>query len=141
GNRIEAAFIHRLGVSEMSQPVEVIWRLGRYLVAFGTTTLVTGLLYYFGPNHRPEPKSLKLIAGSRFWRVWPGALLATVLWLLATAGFAWYVGHMANYNVFYGSIYTVVVLLIWLYLIACIALLGSEFNAERERICSVPEFS
>jgi len=141
GNRIEAAFIHWLGVSEMSEPVEVIWRLGRYLVAFSTTTLVTGLLYYFGPNHRPEPPGLKLIAGSRFWRVWPGALLATVFWLLTTVAFAWYVGHIANYNFFYGSIYTVVVLLIWLYLLACIALLGSEFNAERERIRCLPEFS
>ena len=57
---------------------------------------------------------------------------------LATAGFAWYIHHMANYNIFYGSIGTVIVLLVWLYLIACIALLGCEFNAERERIDSAP---
>ena len=74
---------------------------------------------------------------SRFVRVWPGALLATTLWLLATAGFAWYVRHFANYNIFYGTIRTVVVLLIWLYLIACISLLGCEFNAERERVAAV----
>jgi membrane protein len=71
-------------------------------------------------------------------RVWPGAFLATVLWLLATVGFAWYVGHIANYNFFYGSIGTVIVLLIWLYLIACIALIGCEFNAERERMMWLP---
>ena len=72
-------------------------------------------------------------------RVWPGAFLATVLWLAATAGFAWYVGHrLSSYNVFYGSIGAVIVLLIWLYLLACIALIGCEFNAERERIDELP---
>jgi membrane protein len=47
------------------------------------------------------------------------------------------VGHLANYNVFYGSLGTVVILLVWLYLLACITLLGCEFNAERERIASL----
>lgn len=138
GDRSERAFIHWLGVSDISTPVELAWRLARYILAFCTTTFVTGLLYFFGPNYRPEPDRVQKVSGSRFLRVWPGAFLATVLWLLATAGFAWYVGHMANYNLFYGSIGTVIVLLIWLYLIACIALLGCEFNAERERIVVAP---
>ncbi len=142
GNRIEAAFIHWIGVSEISGPVEIVWRVGRYLLAFGTTTFVTGLLYYFGPNHRPEPDysdrgGKRRVTASRFMRVWPGAFLATVLWLISTAGFAWYVGHIANYNIFYGSIGAVVSLLVWLYLLACISLIGCEFNAERERIGSV----
>ena len=113
GNRGEAAIIHWIGVSEISGPVEIIWRLARYALAFCTTTFVTGLLYYFGPNYRPEPPRCEKLFGSRFMRVWPGAFVATVLWLLATAGFALYVGH-ANYNFFYGSIGTVIVLLIWL---------------------------
>jgi membrane protein len=137
GNRIELAFVHRIGIAELSTPVELVWRLARYLLAFCTTTLVTGLLYYFGTNHRPEPEQLHHTAKSRFWRVWPGAFLATILWLLATIGFAWYVGH-AHYNVFYGSLGTVIVLLIWLYLVSCIALLGCEYNAERERADSMP---
>jgi membrane protein len=138
GNRSEAAFIHWLGVTDVTAPVELAWRIARYILAFGTTTFVTGLLYYFGPNHRPEPAWLEKTTGSRFVRVWPGAFVSTILWLLATAGFAWYVGHIAHYNIFYGSIGTVIVLLIWLYLIACIALIGCEFNAERERISSLP---
>ncbi len=138
GDRGEAAFIHWVGIAEISAPVELAWRTARYVVAFCTTTFVTGLLYFFGPNHRPEPEWLETKTGSRFTRVWPGAFLSTSLWLLATAAFAWYVGHIANYNIFYGSIGTVIVLLIWLYLIACIALIGCEFNAERERIASMP---
>jgi membrane protein len=141
GNRIEASVIHWIGVSDMSAPVELIWHIGRLSLAFCTTTLVTGLLYYFGPNHRPEPQHVKKVMASRFLRVWPGAFLATVLWLIATAGFAWYVSHLAHYNIFYGSTSTVVVLLIWLYLVACISLLGCEFNAERERagLVAIPD--
>lgn len=138
GDRSERAFIHWLGVSDISTPVELAWRIARYVVAFCTTTFVTGLLYYFGPNHRSEPNPQERVSGSRFMRVWPGAFLATTLWLLATAAFAWYVGHLAHYNIFYGSVGAVIVLLIWLYLIACIALLGCEFNAERERIVVAP---
>lgn len=138
GNRGEAAFIHWIGVADISAPVELAWRLARYALAVSTTVFVTGLLYFFGPSHRPEQKRLRDVPSSRFLRVWPGAFVATALWLLATAGFEWYVGHIANYNFFYGSIGTVIVLLIWLYLIACIALIGCEFNAERERIDSVP---
>jgi membrane protein len=138
GDRGEAAFIHWIGVADITGSVEVAWRIARYVVAFCTTTFVTGLLYYFGPNHRPEPTRMNRNPRSRFLRVWPGAFLATVLWLLATLGFAWYVGHrLANYNIFYGSIGAVIVLLIWLYLIACVALIGCEFNAERERVDSL----
>jgi membrane protein len=137
GNRGEKAFIQWIGVADISGPVEILWRLGRYVLAFCTTTFVTGLLYYFGPNYRPEPAQGEKLFGHRFMRVWPGAIVATLLWMLATAGFALYVSH-ANYNFFYGSVGTVIVLLIWLYLIACIALVGCEFNAERERIALLP---
>ena len=94
----------------------------RYLVALVATVFVTALLYWIGPN-RPI----------RFRAVWPGAFLATVLWLAATSGFAWYVRNIANYNVLYGSIGAVVALLVWMYLLSAIALIGCEFNAARDR--------
>ncbi len=137
GDKIEAIVVHWSGISELSAPLEVLWAIGRYALAFATTTFVTALLYYFGPNYRPEPKRIRRATRSRFARVWPGAILATSLWLLATGGFALYVSH-AHYNVFYGSLGTVIVLLIWLYLVSCVALLGCEFNAERERADSLP---
>ena len=83
------------------------------------------LLYYFGPNRK-----------QRFTALFPGAALATVLWMLATNGFGWYVQHVAHYNVMYGSIGASIALLVWMYLIAAIALLGCEFNAEHERLRS-----
>ena len=54
---------------------------------------------------------------------------------MATLGFSWYVRHITNYNLLYGSIGTGIALLIWMYLLAIIALFGCEFNAERERMC------
>jgi membrane protein len=134
GNRIEAVTVQWAGISDLSTPLEWAWKFARWMVAFLATIFVTGLLYYFGPNHRQEQKKTVLNTHSRFMRVWPGALVATALWLIATAGFAWYVGHLANYNLFYGSVGAVIVLLIWMYLIACISLIGCEYNAERERI-------
>ena len=62
-----------------------------------------------------------------------GSLLATVLWLLATVGFAAYAASIGNYNATYGSLGAVVVLLMWLYVSAYAILLGAEINAEAER--------
>jgi len=95
----------------------------RYLIATACVVLVTGLVYYVGPN-----RSMRLS------RVWPGALVSTALWALLTSGFGWYVRNLANYNVMYGSIAAVILLLVWMYLLAVIALFGCEFNAERERL-------
>jgi membrane protein len=101
----------------------VLGQFIRLAIALGSISLATSLLYYFGPN-RPQ----------RWRATWPGALLATVLWLVTTMAFAWYVRNIANYNVMYGSIGAVIALLVWMYLLAVIALIGCEFNAERERM-------
>jgi len=143
GNTGEAAFVQWMGASpeseQISAPVRLLWLVVQYALAFATTTLVTGLLYYFGPNHRPVLKRRDGTTASRFLHVWPGALVATVLWLIATAAFTAYVRHVANYQFFYGTFLgTVISLLFWLYLIALIALIGCEFNAERERMDAMP---
>ena len=127
GGQIEGAVMEGMKLAPNLRPSSWAWqwagRLARYTVAFATTVLVTGLLYYFGPYRKQQ------------WRlVWPGAIVATVLWMLATAGFAWYVRNVAHYNVLYGSVATSIALLVWMYLLAAIALVGCEFNAERERL-------
>ncbi len=126
GARIESWMLASIGLApeeDLRTSVILAFGLLRYVVALGTTVLVTGLMYYTGPN-RPM----------KFSSVWPGAVLATVLWLLATSGFALYVRHIANYSVVYGSIGAVIALLVWMYLLAVIALFGCEYNAVRERL-------
>jgi membrane protein len=120
--------------TEVADSWRELTRIGRYAVAFGAAVAVTMLLYYFGPYRR-----------QRWTGVWRGAVLATGLWILATAGFGWYVRHLANYNVLYGSVGTSNALLVWMYLMSLIALLGCEFNAEYERVTrpmppNVPSF-
>jgi len=65
------------------------------------------------------------------WVSW-GAVLATVLWLLASAGFSLYVRYFGSYNETYGSLGAVVVLMMWFFISAYIVLLGAELNAESE---------
>jgi membrane protein len=126
GGQIENLALQWMKVDPIWTPLAWVWellsRIARYGIAFATTVTVTALLYYFGPN-RPQR-----------WRyVWPGAILSTLLWLGATAGFAWYVRHIGHYNVAYGSIGAGIALLVWMYVLAIIALIGCEFNAEWER--------
>ncbi|MGA2773659.1 MAG: YihY/virulence factor BrkB family protein [Bryobacteraceae bacterium] len=126
GNQAERVVLNWLKVDPVLNPLAPTWRwlsrMARYAVAFVTTVAVTAVLYYFGPYRQQR------------WRhVWPGATLATVLWLLATSGFAWYVRNIGHYNVMYGSVGAGIALLVWMYLISVIALVGCEFNAEYER--------
>jgi len=65
------------------------------------------------------------------WVSW-GAVAATVLWLIGSALFSWYVSSFGSYNETYGSIGAVVVLMMWFWLSALIVLLGAELNAEME---------
>jgi membrane protein len=68
------------------------------------------------------------------WRwVSPGALVATVLWLIASAGFSVYVSRFGSYNETYGSLGGIVVAMLWLFITALVVLLGAELDAEMER--------
>ena len=92
------------------------------VTAFGALMLVTTLIYFFGPNRK---QSFRLVI--------PGAALATLLWLIATLGVGWYLRHVANYNVLYGRVGAGLALLVWMYVLAAVALYGCEFNAALER--------
>lgn len=62
-----------------------------------------------------------------------GAVVATVLWLVASVGFSLYVDNFGSYNKTYGALAGVVVLLLWLWLTMYVVLLGAEINAEAEQ--------
>jgi membrane protein len=126
GTRVERAWISWLRLlpegADLSGWVSLAGQVLRYGLAFGTVALVTALVYYFGTNRK---QTLRM--------VFPGAALVTLLWLLATVAFAWYVRHVANYNVLYKGVGAGLALLVWMYVLAVINLFGCEFNAARER--------
>ncbi|MHA6323549.1 YihY/virulence factor BrkB family protein [Roseivivax sp. CAU 1753] len=79
-------------------------------------------LYRYAPSRRAAK-----------WRwVMPGAVLATLLWMLGTMGFSIYAKNFASYNETYGALGGVIILLTWMWLSAFIILLGAEVNAEME---------
>ena len=126
GSQVESTVLHWMKVDPFLSPLSWVARLvsrgARYTLAFSTSGLVACVLYYVGPFRNQR------------WRyVWPGAMLTSVLWLAATFGFAWYVRHLAHYNVMYGSVGAGIALLVWMYIMAAISLIGCEFNAEYER--------
>jgi len=129
GTRAESFLMHRLGVVapnvDLSGWVEFFSKILRLGLAFASFVLVTGLLYYLGPNRKQT-----------FANVIPGAILATTLWLISTLVFSWYVRHISNYNVLYGSVGAGLALLVWMYVWSVITLIGCEFNAARERLRS-----
>jgi membrane protein len=59
--------------------------------------------------------------------------MAVVLWIVASALFAFYVANFSSYNKTYGALGGVIVFLTWLWITNCVILLGAEFNAEMER--------
>ena len=85
--------------------------------------LMFAVLYYAAPN-------VKLPG---FKVVTPGALLAIVVWLIASAAFAFYVANFGSYDKTYGTLGGFVCLLVWLWITNVALLLGLELNAERER--------
>lgn len=127
GPNIESLVLKWAGLLGREVPLKgtlaVVSRSVNYLLAMAMLTVVTSWLYRFAPS---LPK--------RWRRVWPGALVATVLWSLATTGFGWYVRNIATYNIMYGSIGAAIALLVWLYLLSLIALFGCAYNAESERL-------
>lgn len=97
--------------------------IGARLLAFLFSIGIFMVLYKFIPNTKT------------YWRyVWPGALLAGVLFEVAKTGFVFYLDHFAKYESVYGNVASVIILLFWIYISAFILILGAEFSAEYGRL-------
>jgi membrane protein len=97
-------------------PVEV-WDVARWPLVLLFLIVAIDQLYFFGPAARPR------------WRwITPGAVVAVLGWVVASLGFSEYVSQFGRYNMFYGGIGAVMILLSWMYLTAFFILLGAEIN-------------
>lgn len=92
------------------------------------TLLVLAVLFALSALYRYAPCR----AAPRWTWVTPGSILATVLWIAASALFSWYVATFATYDATYGPLGTVVAIMMWFWVTAYAVLLGAELNAELE---------
>ncbi|NUP33208.1 MAG: YihY/virulence factor BrkB family protein [Streptomycetaceae bacterium] len=100
-----------------------VWDIAKWPVLVAVVVLMIGLLYWAAPNAK----------GRGFRWITPGTLVALVIWLAASGGFAVYVANFASYNRTYGTFAGVIVFLIWLWVTNLAILLGLEFDAELSR--------
>src|SRR5690349_8694599 len=99
-----------------------VWGIAKWPVLFILVCIMIGLLYWASPNARH---------GFRW--IGPGAVIAVVLWLIASGLFTLYIANFSHYNKVYGTLASMIIFLIWLWITNIAILLGAEFNAELAR--------
>jgi membrane protein len=100
---------------------EWTWKILQWPLIFCLVAFAIAMIYYFAPDAEQD------------W-IWitPGSVLATMLWVLISLGFKFYVARFGSYNATYGTIGGIIVLLTWFYVSSLAILIGAELNAEIE---------
>jgi membrane protein len=100
-----------------------VWNIAKWPVLLLIVSFMFAFLYWAAPNVK-HPK---------FQWISPGGVLAVIVWIIASAAFAFYVANFGSYNKTYGALGGVITFLVWLWISNIAVLLGAEFNAELER--------
>ncbi|MDQ1657679.1 MAG: rane protein [Cryptosporangiaceae bacterium] len=100
-----------------------VWDIAKWPVLVILVSLMFAILFWASPNAKQ--------AGFRW--VSPGGLVAVILWIIASAAFAFYVANFGSYNKTYGTLGGIIVFLVWLWISNIAVLLGAEFDAELHR--------
>ncbi|MPQ98642.1 YihY family inner membrane protein [Modestobacter sp. I12A-02628] len=107
----------------LSSTVTTVWDIAKWPVMIVIVALMIAILYYTAPNVR--------LRGFKFVTV--GAAAALLVWVIASALFAFYVANFGSYNKTYGALAGVIVFLVWLWITNLAVLIGIELDSERER--------
>jgi membrane protein len=107
----------------LGSTVLTVWDIVKWPVLLLVVSFMFAFLYWAAPNVRHP----------RFRWLSPGGILAVVLWVVASAAFAFYVANFGSYNKTYGALGGVITFLVWLWISNIAVLLGAELNAELER--------
>lgn len=102
---------------------ELVVLVVRWPILLVLSVLVFAGLYRWGPDRHPR----------QFRFIWPGAVLASILWIIAGALFSIYAENWGNFDATFGSVSAAVVLLLWMYNSTQILVLGAAFNTELQR--------
>ncbi|MBK5000320.1 YihY/virulence factor BrkB family protein [Pseudomonas sp. S31] len=107
----------------MQEVIVTVWTIVRWPAIIFLLMVAVALMYYVMPDVK-----------QKFRFITPGSVLAVVVWIIASLGFAYYVKTFADYNAMYGSIGAIIVLLLYFYISAAVLLLGAEMNAVIEHM-------
>jgi membrane protein len=113
----------------VSSTATTIWDIAKWPVLAALFVAMISILYYASPNVK--------LRGFKW--VTPGSIVALVVWVIASAGFGFYVSNFGSYDKTYGALAGMVVLLIWFWITNLAILFGHELNAERERSLEMDE--
>ncbi len=102
--------------------LKFVWNLVSNLLPVLLVFVSFLIVYIFAPNIKVKIKS-----------VLPGTITATVLFIVASLGFSFYVSNFSNYSATYGSIAGVIILILWLYITSIILILGAQINAIKHK--------
>jgi membrane protein len=106
----------------LEQLFVTLWTWLRWPAVLFLMILAVAVIYYVAPD-----------VEQKFRFITPGAVLAVVTWIIGSLAFDYYVKNFANYNAMYGSIGTIIVMLLYFFLSAAVLLFGAEINAVIER--------
>jgi membrane protein len=107
----------------MGSTAVTVWDIAKWPVLVMAVAFMIALLYWATPN----------IKHPKFQWVSPGSIVAVLLWIVASALFAFYVANFGSYNKTYGALGGVIIFLTWLWITNVVILFGAELNAEIER--------
>ncbi len=121
-------YLERFAGNQLGQPhlTAWVWWTAQWPILVAGLLLAFCVLLYLGPDVEQSAWNWRLVL--------PGAAVALLVWLIASAGFALYASRFGSYNKSWGAVSAVVVMLVWLWLTSTALLLGAEINAETRRV-------
>lgn len=119
GEKLGAFIFNLIGLDEYFM---YIWNVCRYFVGIITVIIILMNLYRFTPNKKLSYKE-----------VIPGAIVSTLCWIFASLFYSFYTNNFAKYDIIYGSLGGIIVLMTWIYLSGWTILIGCEINARLYR--------
>ena len=120
GPRVTQSVFELVG---LASETNTFWTSVRLPMAFVLTLISLAILYYIAPE-----------AKQRFRWILPGAITAAFMWLGASSGFRVFLRNFNNYDLTYGSIAGLIILMVWFWLSGVVFLLGAEINSLMKRI-------
>lgn len=122
GQKVLSYFSNALTLPQL---LVTLWHYLRFLLLAVIMFAALGTIYALAQDQRQRVSAIV-----------PGAVGAVLAWLAASVGFSFYVENFARYSLIYGTLGTVIVLMIWLYLTATILIMGAELNAALRTVKS-----